>query len=98
MRPCSCSTLLDAPCGKKLRVNHLDGTRAEQSRLCSLGILPGTELEVCHNAAKGKGCVCVRVRCGSVVLGESMAKAVRLAEKDGSDSVKAEKEASRVRP
>ena len=74
-------SLLDAPRGRKLRVERLGGTREIRSRLCSMGILPGTELEVC-NAARGKGCVCVRVRQGSLVLGESMAEAVCCAEEE----------------
>ena len=68
-------TLLNAPRGRKLRVERLDGTREIRSRLCSMGILPGTELEVCGPAC-GKGCVCVRVRQSSLVLGQSMAEAV----------------------
>ena len=68
-------TLLDAPSGRKLRVDHLNGSREIRSRLYSMGILPGTELEV-YNASRGNGCVCVRVRQASVVLGETMAEAV----------------------
>lgn len=74
-------TLLDAPAGRKLRVESLNGSREIRSRLCSMGILPGTEVEVC-NAARGNGCVCVRVRRGSLVLGESLAGAVCCAEPD----------------
>lgn len=75
MKTHSFSSLLHAPRGRKLRVEQLNGSREIRSRLCSLGILPGTELEV-YNAARGKGCVCVRVRQGSLVLGESMAEAI----------------------
>lgn len=77
----SLPTLLDAPAGRKLRVERLNGSREIRSRLYSMGILPGTEVEV-YNAARGKGCVCVRVRQGSLVLGESMAEAVCCAEQD----------------
>lgn len=66
--------LLDVPCGKKLRVQELTGTPSIRSRLYSLGILPGTEMEVCKNG--GSQCVCVRVRQSSVVLGDGMAEAV----------------------
>ena len=79
MKAHSFPSLLDAPRGRKLRVEQLNGSREIRSRLYSLGILPGTELEV-YNAARGKGCVCVRVRQGSRVLGESMAEAVCCAE------------------
>ena len=79
MKTRSFPTLLDAPRGRKLRVEQLNGSREIRSRLYALGILPGTELEV-YNAARGKGCVCVRVRAGSLVLGESMAEAVCCAE------------------
>ncbi len=79
------STLLNAPRGRKLRVARLDGTREIRSRLCSMGILPGTELEV-SKAARGKGCVCIRVRQGSLVLGESMAEAICCAEDEAACS------------
>ena len=69
------STLLDAPAGRKLLVKRLNGNREIRSRLYSMGILPGTELEV-RRAGHGKGCVCVRVRQSSLVLGESLAEAV----------------------
>ena len=76
-------TLLNAPKGRKLRVEELNGTREIRSRLYSLGILLGTELEV-NNCPRGKGSVCVRVRQGSLVLDESAAGAVCFAEDEGS--------------
>ena len=69
------STLLDMPCGQKLRVMSLTGEPPVRSRLCSLGILPGTEIEVCQ-AHPGKGSIRVRVRESSLVLGQSMAESV----------------------
>ncbi|MDL2316662.1 FeoA domain-containing protein [Desulfovibrio sp. OttesenSCG-928-A18] len=71
---CGSPCLLDMPCGQKLRVEELVGNPAVRSRLYSLGILPGTIMEVCKPC--NGNCVCVRVRQSSLVLGESMAEAV----------------------
>jgi ferrous iron transport protein A len=60
------------PCGRKLLVDELTGNDAIRSKLYSLGILPGTELEVCH-PAEGCGNVCIRVRHSSLVLGKDVA-------------------------
>lgn len=79
MRQHPLPTLLTAPQGRKLRVEELNGTREIRSRLYSMGILPGTELEV-NSCPTGKGCVCVRVRQGSLVLDENAAGAVCFAE------------------
>jgi len=67
--------LLDAPRGCKLRVEELIGSPSVRSRLYSMGILPGTEMELCRGGCGG-GSVCVRVRQCSLVLGEGMAKAI----------------------
>ena len=40
-----------------------------------MGILPGTEMELCDRP-RGDGSVCVRVRQCSLVLGESLARAI----------------------
>lgn len=68
--------LLDMPGGSKLEVDDLQGSPADLSRLYSLGILPGTELELC-TPASGNGNVCVRVKQCSLVLGEDMAGCIR---------------------
>lgn len=68
--------LLDMPGGSKLEVDNLQGNPAHLSRLYSLGILPGTELELC-SPSEGKGSVCVRVKQCSLVLGEDMAGCIR---------------------
>ena len=81
MNPASPPSLLTAPRGRKLRVERLGGSKEIRSRLCSMGILPGTKLEV-SRSARGQGCVCVRVRQSSLVLGESMAEAVCCVEDD----------------
>jgi ferrous iron transport protein A len=67
--------LVDMPCGCKLRVSDLSGTPSSRSRLYALGILPGTEMELCQ-PGDGAGNVCVRVRQSSLVLGESLAKSI----------------------
>jgi ferrous iron transport protein A len=63
------------PCACGLRVKELAGSPALRSRLYAMGILPGTEIELCTPPC-GKGSVCVRVRRSSLVLGETMAKAI----------------------
>jgi ferrous iron transport protein A len=68
--------LLDMPCGCKLKVDALTGNDAIRSKLYSLGILPGAELEVSRPAAGG-GNVCVRVRQCSLVLGKDVACGIR---------------------
>lgn len=64
------------PRGSKLQVDDLQGSPAHLSRLYSLGILPGTVLELCSPSG-GTGNVCVRVRQCSLVLGEDMAGCIR---------------------
>lgn len=74
--PTEPGSLLDMPSGCPLLVEDLQGSPSIRSRLYSMGILPGTELEVRCQAC-GKGSVCVRVRQCSLVLGEAMARAIR---------------------
>lgn len=38
--------LSDLPHGARVRVSDITGDQAERSRLCSLGITPGTEIEI----------------------------------------------------
>ena len=63
------------PSGCKLCVEELVGSPSVRSRLYSMGILPGTEMELCRGGC-GNGAVCVRVRQCSLVLGEGMARAI----------------------
>ena len=67
--------LLDMPSGCMLRVEELTGSPSVRSKLYSMGILPGTEMEL-RGQGCNKGCVCVRVRGCTLVLGESMAKCI----------------------
>jgi Fe2+ transport system protein FeoA len=69
------ASLLEMPSDCGLRVEELTGSPSQRSHLYAMGILPGTEMELCARAC-GAGSVCVRVRQCSLVLGESMAKAV----------------------
>ncbi|MDL2291107.1 ferrous iron transport protein A [Desulfovibrio sp. OttesenSCG-928-F20] len=62
------------PPGCPLLVTDLKGSPALRSRLYAMGILPGTELELCQGCDRGS--VCVRVRQCSLVLGESLANAI----------------------
>lgn len=75
------TSLLDMPSGCTLRVEELTGSPSMRSRLYALGILPGTEMEVCGRAC-AKGAVCVRVRQSSLVLGEGMARSISCCETD----------------
>lgn len=72
----SAMSLLDSPSGRKLRVEELVGSPSMRSRLYAMGILPGTEMEVCRRGCGKNGSVCVRVRQCSLVLGEGMANAI----------------------
>jgi ferrous iron transport protein A len=69
------ASLLDMPCDCGLRVEALIGSSSLRSRLYAMGILPGTEIELCARSCD-EGSVCVRVRQCSLVLGESAAKAI----------------------
>lgn len=73
--PPQVAPLPEMPCGCKLRVEELGGSPSLRSKLYAMGILPGTEMELCHQAC-GRGSVCVRVRCCSVVLSECLAKSI----------------------
>lgn len=75
-------SLLDMPSGCKLCVEELTGSPSMRSRLYSMGILPGTEMELCRGGC-GSGTVCVRVRHCSLVLGEGMARAIFCRPADG---------------
>lgn len=68
-------SLLEMPGGCKLRVEELNGSPSVRSRLYSMGILPGTEVELRRQSCN-KGSVCVRVRGSSLVLCESMANCI----------------------
>lgn len=75
LSPEKAAPLLDMPSGSRLMVEELTGSPALRSKLYAMGILPGTEIEVCRQSC-GKGSVCVRVRQCSLVLGESLARAI----------------------
>lgn len=72
---CCGTPLLNMPCGSRFMVEDVSGAPAVRSKLCALGILPGTEIEVCRHG-KGAGAVCVRVRQSSLVLGENLARSI----------------------
>jgi len=69
------ASLLDMPPGCPLHVMDVKGSPSLRSKLYSMGILPGAELELCRQAC-GRGSVCVRVRQCSLVLDDSMAQAI----------------------
>jgi ferrous iron transport protein A len=63
------------PCDCGLQVEELIGSPSLRSRLYAMGILPGTEIELRARSC-GDGNVCVNVRQCSLVLGESLARAI----------------------
>lgn len=75
MNPPQCRLLRDIPAGKTVRVHSLTADKAARARLCALGILPGTRLEVCDNCTGG-GMRRIRVRGSSLVIGDCMAEGV----------------------
>ena len=77
-------SLMEMPSGCTLCVEELVGSPSLRSRLYSMGILPGTEMELCRGGC-GNGNVCVRVRQCSLVLGEGMARAIFCRPADGRD-------------
>jgi ferrous iron transport protein A len=70
------ASLLDMPCDCGLRVEELIGGPSLRSRLYAMGILPGTEMELRDRPCGDGGNVCVNVRQCSLVLGESLARAI----------------------
>ncbi len=68
-------SLLDAPAGSKMRVLSLSGGNAMRSRLYSLGIMPGTEIEIFHNCCCGSSRR-ISVRGSALVLGAGMAEKI----------------------
>ncbi|HDQ41938.1 MAG TPA: ferrous iron transport protein A [Desulfonatronum sp.] len=59
--------------GSKLRVVHLAGSNGARSRLCALGLTPGTEVEL---VSVGRGPCRLKVRECDLVLGRGMAEKV----------------------
>lgn len=68
-------TLLDAPAGTRVRVHGVAGQRGIRSRLCALGITPGTEVEVCDECSC-HGSRRIKVRDAALVLCASVAQSV----------------------
>ncbi len=71
-----CASLLDMPSGRSVRVAAITGDGSARSRLCALGVTPGTHLEICSGFGC-RGSRRVRVRNSSLVLGESLACCVQ---------------------
>lgn len=61
------------PAGVKVRVVRLEGNNGVRSRLCALGLTPGTEVEL---VAVGRGPCRLKVRGSDLVLGRGMAEKV----------------------
>ena len=68
-------TLFDAPAGTRVRVRGVAGQRGMRSRLCALGITPGTEVEVCDEC-NCHGSRRIKVRDAALVLCASVAQSV----------------------
>lgn len=61
------------PVGSKVRIVQLVGNNCARSRLCALGLTPGTQVEL---LAAGHGPCRIRVRESDLVLGRGMAEKV----------------------
>ncbi|MFO7717917.1 MAG: FeoA family protein [Thermodesulfobacteriota bacterium] len=68
------------PNGSKVRVTALDSCSGARCRLCSLGLTPGTEVEITQN---GPGPCRLRVRGSDLVLGHGLAHKVMAAPTNG---------------
>ena len=62
-----------ASCGEGLTVQSVRGGKMRCSRLASMGILPGCELEL---ISKGRGPVIVDVRGSRLAIGQSLALSI----------------------
>lgn len=65
--------LPDFPPGSMVRVVQVSGNNGVRSRLCALGLTPGTEVEL---VASGRGPCRLKVRRCDLVLGRGMAEKV----------------------
>ena len=68
------TSLATLPPGKNARVTSINGGRGLAQRAASMGIIPGTELEIIR-AGRG-GPVLVRVHQSRIVLGRGMAQRI----------------------
>lgn len=75
-------SLLEMPNGCRLCVEELVGSAPIRSKLYSMGIFPGTEMELCRGGHSA-GSVCVRVKHCLLVLGEGLARAIYCRPADG---------------
>ncbi len=60
--------------GKKAILRSIEGGRQLRSRLASLGLLPGAELEVIQNS--GQGPFVIAVKGSRIVIGRGMASRI----------------------
>ena len=65
--------ITEFPCGSKVRIAAFDAGGKARCRICSLGLIPGTEVEV--NCA-GRGPLRIKVRGADMVLGTGMAEKI----------------------
>ncbi|MCF8108762.1 MAG: ferrous iron transport protein A [Desulfohalobiaceae bacterium] len=61
------------PAGSKVTIAHLDACRGAKSRLYSMGLIPGTEVEI---TSGGCGPCRMKVRNSELVLGHGMASKI----------------------
>ena len=73
MNTSSIRPLSDFPAGSLVRVVQLNGNSGARSRLCALGLIPGTEVEV---VTGGRGPCRLKVRQCDLALGRGMAEKV----------------------
>lgn len=65
--------ITDFPAGDRVRVVRLAGNNGARSRLCALGLTPGTEIEL---ISTGGGPCRLKVRESDLVLGRGMAEKI----------------------
>jgi len=68
-----CKALPHFPAGSTVRIERLCECPKARGRLCALGLTPGTTVQVCSG---GPGPCRLKVRGGSVAIGQGMASGV----------------------
>lgn len=61
------------PAGTRVTITHLDGGRGAKSKLYSLGLIPGTEVQI---TSGGSGPCRMKIRGSELVLGQGMANKI----------------------
>ncbi|MFP4657683.1 MAG: ferrous iron transport protein A, partial [Desulfonatronovibrionaceae bacterium] len=65
--------ITEFPSGSKVKIASFDAGGKARCRFCSLGLIPGTEVEV---SGAGSGPLRIRVRGSDMVIGNGMAEKI----------------------